>query len=461
MLTKLRGRWLLWVPCVLTLSCGVEVFEQGNLPEGEDLPLGDVPELKADGTYGHALECKTIPSLTPLPSPEITLSIDGLTLHLQDKTTGFSKVYPIGAGVINNHPGETTYGQSLSMYPPLVTHSDSFQIVPSTVNPCRIWWTDSATGETSPVFAGLPFMSWYGAYGIHGPVTDYWMESGGRLKRGYVSHGCIRMEGDDVAEVYAYIKAAAKVPVKVQQAIERDATGKAVDVDQRWILSECSADADCNYTGGVCKKNAFSGRGFCTARCSQYCDYDKYGYPVTFCVDDPEDKSSGYCTYKSSDFNHGCQRYDGFTAAKGRPRFNQSSVTADVCLPGGDGDGWIGDRCQLDDDCMTGLDCQKAAGDSFGYCTQTCSLYCPDKAGYAGTFCVEGTCRAKCSASSACPAGFTCVTRARYNDPATSTPVCIPAASSGSASAGSADAGITPAADAGAGGDGSSGSEPY
>jgi hypothetical protein len=46
-----------------------------DTPEGvsdpQDLPLGDVAadDLKADGDWGHALECKPIPDLPALPHP--------------------------------------------------------------------------------------------------------------------------------------------------------------------------------------------------------------------------------------------------------------------------------------------------------------------------------------------------------------------------------------------------------
>ena len=413
--------------CLLTASCGPMEPDPAMPAEGEDLPLGDVPDNKADGSWGFATQCKTFPNLQPLADPRITISLNGLTLHLEDATAGFSKVYAVGVGAVDTKSSSLTYGESLSMYPLRRTGRKEFSVTTASVNPCRIWWLDRDTGKRLPVFAGLPFISWYGAYGIHGPVSAYYLASGGKLKRGHVSHGCIRMEGADVAELWAYIRGTAKVPVRVQKEVDRDLSGRARDLPQRWILSECSADADCNYSGGVCKQNPYSGRGFCTAACQRYCSYDKYGYPVTFCVDDPAHSSAGYCTYKATEFNHSCRQYDGFTRAANQPRFGQPSKKATVCRPGSDG--WIGDRCLADGDCDSGRRCVMAASASFGFCSEACTKYCPDLSGRATTFCVAGLCRTKCDpagASEECPAGFACSLQQRHNQSWVTAGACMP-----------------------------------
>jgi hypothetical protein len=317
-----------------TALLGCEPSFERDGSEGEDLPLGDDVDLSAsEGVrYPYTMTCKTIPTRTPLTAPRITVSIAGLTLHLTDDATGFSKIYPVGVGAINHHVGEVTSDKSLSLYPVLSKGTQSFKIVTSQVTPCKIWWTDPATGQKSPVFAGLPFLPWYGAYGIHGPVTDYTAANGGRLQRGFVSHGCFRMEAADVAELWAYVRKVSEVPVRVQAAIERDSTGLAVDVSQRWILSECRTDADCNYSGGVCRAGVSSSLGFCSASCTGICSYDVFGYPVTFCASDGKTPAQGYCTNKSSDLNDNCRRHVGFKSAS-VSRFKQPAVQATVCLP--------------------------------------------------------------------------------------------------------------------------------
>ena len=157
------------VTLIFFVSCENILNNDAEYIEGNDLTLGDFKALTS-GDWGHATTCKAIPNLTPLADPHITVSLNGLTLHLVDRAGTFSKVYPVGVGEINNKVGEKTYEESLSMFPVLNTMQNDFNIRMRSVNPCRIWWKDPDSGNDLPVFAGLPFMSFYGAYGIHGPI---------------------------------------------------------------------------------------------------------------------------------------------------------------------------------------------------------------------------------------------------------------------------------------------------
>lgn len=405
----------------------------GSAPDvaDEDLPLGDrdPADMKADGTWGYALTCKDIPSLPPLVSPRITISLQGLTLHLVDSATGYDKVFPIGPGAIDHDAGLSN-GESLSLWPVLAYGKHDFALEPATNVACKIWWKDPETGELSPVFAGLPFLSWSGSYGIHGPIDNFRAQNGGNLRRGLVSHGCVRMEAEDIKEVYARVKAVANVPVHVQREPERLADGTRVDVTPRWVGAECGADADCNYAGGLCKHNPWSERGFCTARCARTCA-DKAGYPTTFCVTDTDDATQGMCVPKVLATNEGCRPYDHFQPET-MARFGQPSVAASVCLPGSPG--WVGDHCFLDGDCDPGNRCVGADGATPGTCTQTCARTCPDQAGSATTFCVNEAalggpvCLRTCTPATnapECPADTQCVERTR-NGTTTKRYVCEP-----------------------------------
>ena len=210
-----------FVALALFTSCAdgpVDLPDEDELPGG-DLPLGDVSaeDMKADGEWGAALTCKDVPLLPPLAQPKITLSIDGLTLRLTDAASGYDKVFPVGPGQIQTDPTSGEFRESLSYFPVSSTGRSDFQITPSTIQPCKTWWTDPATGTKTPVFGGLPFLSFYGNYAIHGPIDNYRAANGGSLRRGYVSHGCFRMQAADILEVYARIKGVANVPVHLQR----------------------------------------------------------------------------------------------------------------------------------------------------------------------------------------------------------------------------------------------------
>lgn len=411
----------------------------------DDLPVGEVEEMKADGDWGHATTCKPIPDLEPLVDPRVVISLDGLTLHLWDAAGDYDRVFPIGPGVIEE--GESLTPESIHRPegvfwarmddPPVVDGPTPGEARWGWNHECRMWWTDE-DGSKVPVFAGLPFIRLEGprtnGYGIHGPIDRFTRENGGSLRRGYVSHGCVRMEAADVVELYARMRGH-RVPVRIQKAIERRADERAVDVpvEDRWIMSECAADTDCAFEGGFCKTNPYSGRGFCTQRCDRYCP-DKDGHPGTFCVEDADAPGEGICAVKpSTTYNNGCARYASFRQVDDVPRLGQSAVKRDVCAPATDG--WIGDRCLADAECE-GRVCSPLAEGGVGICTEPCDLYCPDKDGAAGTFCVDapesaavaegGMCMARCTSNQDCALGTTCEEEPRRGQAWITRGVCVP-----------------------------------
>ena len=405
---------------------------------GQDLPLGDVEGLKNDGSWGFATTCKAIPGLTPLADPEIVVSLDGLTLHLVDKQGTYDRVFPIGPGAIEDFKSLTPVSTSApggvfwarGDVAPVKDGPTPAQAAWGWSYSCRMWWTDEK-GQKSPVFAGLPFIrlegSPTGAYGLHGPIDQYTLPSGGNLRRGFVSHGCVRMAAADIVEVFALIQGH-KTPVRIQKAIEILDGGVAVDIADRWLLGECAKDADCAFPGGVCKTNLWSGRGFCTKACTSTCP-DKTGQPTSFCVTDPEDASKGICTLKPAPTANGCHRYEGFVEVAGIKRFG-GTKTSNACLPGTEH--WIGDTCFTSADCTTGL-CQKVDGGPAGVCTKACETSCPDQAGgYAGTFCVAnpegggGMCTARCTSNDDCAQGTTCESEPRNGMSSPVKTVCLP-----------------------------------
>jgi hypothetical protein len=402
-------------------ACGEPVpADSGDV----DLPLGDrlAEDQKADGNWGAALTCKPAPDLPSLVNPRITISLDGLTLHLSDPASGYDKVFPIGVGAIETDQSSANFGESKT-YEPLLYGRQDYAITPSSIQPCKSWWTDPETGVKQPVFAGLPFMSWDGPYAVHGPIDNFRAANGGTLRRGFVSHGCVRMEAADVLEVYARIKSVAKTPVHVQREPERLADGSRADVPARWVGAECDSDSDCNFTGGICAHNDYSDRGFCSLRCTSTCP-DRPNLPPTFCVADPDDATKGLCVNKMTAVNQDCRPYDHFVA-RSVNRFKQT-VRATVCVPGSPG--WVGDHCLAASDCQNGTTCSPA-----GICTEACSRYCPDEPGWPSTFCAADAdlgngCLRTCtpaSNASECPADSDCVQRTRAGGGSVKY-VCVP-----------------------------------
>ena len=277
--------------------------------------------------------------LPALQDPEIVVSLDGLTLHLRDRAGGYDKVFPIGPGALENGRSLTPTSTS---YPTGVfyTGTNTTEVQDGRWGyyyPCRIWHEER--GVRTPVFAGLPFIRLAGppsaGYGLHGPIDQFTLPSGGKLRRGYVSHGCVRMAAEDIVEVYARIRGRPKTPVRIQQEVERLSSGVAVDLPAKWIGAECRANADCNFPGGTCRIPQGASIGSCTLPCTKGCP-DRAGEATTFCVNDPQSptSSTGVCVPQSSStWNDRCDRYAGRLVSKTGAARPDKSAKADVCAP--------------------------------------------------------------------------------------------------------------------------------
>lgn len=307
-------------------------------------PPGKPAARPPSARWGYALQCKPIPDLPRLPSPQVVISLDGLTLHLFDPAAGFDRVYAIGVGEVrhgrtltptSDRAKEGLYHANLDW--PAFRDKPAAHVRWAWNYECRFWWYDKVKHALLPVYAGLPYIrlesTGVSDSGIHGPAEQYRQPDGGRLRRGYVSHGCVRMEPQGILDVYARTRGQ-RFPVRIQREIERRPDGLAVDVADRWILSECRTDADCNFEGGVCHANPGARNGFCTMACEGKCP-ERTGYPGSFCVADPDAPDRGMCTAKATDFVNQCKRFDGFKRVAAAARFGTPRAKAPVCLPGG------------------------------------------------------------------------------------------------------------------------------
>lgn len=385
-------------------ACGgaSDGFDPGAADELND-NLGDVQKPAA---WGSATTCKAIPApLANLKDPVIDISIDGLTLHLYDRQGTFDKVYPIGPGKVENGKSLTPVGHFTSGPADAVGAKDNPNVVGGTPwawwYQCKMWWLDREDPalKWQPVYAGLPLIRLKGAptlgYAIHGPIDAYNLPSGGSLRRGLVSHGCIRMAAADILEVFAMLRGKGNVPINIQRAVDRNAENKAIDLASRWVGSECDQDSDCNFASGTCRANAY-GHKFCTMACSGSCA-DKAGEIATACVADGQGK--GMCVRQSSLLNNSCRGYEGFELGRGIPRFGSSRIV-DACIPGSFG--FVGDSCLSSADCASGRSCERA-GMGPGFCTQACTTnaQCPMANGL-GSACSGGRCLRTCDVQDAC-----------------------------------------------------------
>ncbi len=414
-------------------------------PEGgQDIQVGLVDGSlagKADGTWGAATTCKPIPEVEPLNDPMIVVSVDGLTVHLFDRQGDYDRVFRTGVGAKNSLGVSLTPTSDNQPEGVFWAHTDkpvsndsADHSVWSWNMSCRMWWTNPDNGEKIPVFGGLPWIRLEGprtlGYGLHGPIDNFTAPSGGSLRRGYVSHGCMRMAAEDIVEVWGRIQGH-KVPVRIQQAPELDKDGAVLEVEEPWMLSPCQEDSDCGFDQGICNTNVYSGQGYCTRTCESTCP-DKRGYPETFCVADPDKEDQGICTLKDVAWM-GC-RHDHFVSTEDVARFGDPSRQAKVCLPGTQG--WIGDRCFSNDECDTDL-CTPLEGGPVGLCTKKCDQYCPDKEGdFSSSFCVNapaslpeegGLCVARCVHQDDCAEGTVCAEHSRFGEDATLATACVPA----------------------------------
>lgn len=99
------------------------------------------------------------------------------------------------------------------------------------------WWSNKWQDE----FGGFPFLliEWSGV-AFHGPITNYGPLQVWYLRRGYVSHGCHRMDASDILELRTLMpqdlkKAASKIKVTILDYLDvvdwdRDGKEEVVDV---------------------------------------------------------------------------------------------------------------------------------------------------------------------------------------------------------------------------------------
>ena len=176
-----------------------------------------------------------------------------------------------------------------------------------------------------------------------------------------------------------------------------------------WVGDTC-ASADACHADGTCFDAV--GGGMCVSTCDGSCP-DRPGEATTFCVS-LDGGATGSCLARAEQKNNFCQGMPNATRQMAT-RFVRNStarvIEREVCMPTAtpapqpttpdpvtpdpadeSTETFVGSACATD------TDCNFASGNEIGACiaqqtTPTCSLscegYCPDKDGYAPTFCVS------------------------------------------------------------------------
>lgn len=165
------------------------------------------------------------------PSPvRIVVSLEGLTLRVSAPSLGIEEVHPIGVGTLNRTGRSITPTCASMGVESFYTHRD----------PDNTWYYMARRWEPA-YFGGFPFIrldirNRYGrhTYGIHGPISKR-ADGTWYLRRGYVSHGCIRMKQADLQRVFALVRRHPNTRVFIQQEPDRRKDGAVVDVEHpRW-----------------------------------------------------------------------------------------------------------------------------------------------------------------------------------------------------------------------------------
>lgn len=208
----MRFLFALLTTAVTTAAC-VAPEDDPEHGSGEGVDEDNDPSSVMDDGKSDAPRYTVPTDLPVLTAPEIIVSLDGLTVHLFDRTTGFSEVYPTGVGFKDSHGVSVTPTGHFNTGPDV---RDGWWYVPRRTNP--------------EYFAGLPFLrldaqnsEGSNTYALHGPITA-------ELRRDYVSHGCMRMAKDDIIRLFWIVKTHAQTPVTIQTETEVDAEGEPVDV---------------------------------------------------------------------------------------------------------------------------------------------------------------------------------------------------------------------------------------
>lgn len=280
-----------------------------------------------------------------------------------DGGTKITVVYPIATGAVDPSTGKAPAGPGV--YPFLTA-------IPFTATNDKAAW------------GGFPFLKYHQSRGLafHGPITSQRNADTGDwewlLKRGPVSHGCNRMQGEHVVELTHILGLDMSAPHASGEVAK---LSTSVEVSREW--------------------DTFEGH---------YVDVD---YPALAAVQRPTTNVEMFQTWDSRNLPQVVCSFDKSLPEDGAQCANAGQILQDLAtgemfdLPEAPKAAWIGSTCSADSECGFTSDGEKGfclrdgeGADAPGFCTVSCEGYCEDLAGHSETFCAttregDGTCMAK------------------------------------------------------------------
>jgi hypothetical protein len=351
--------------CAGETSDGSAVSEESDLRDVEKtggrsqkwIYQGPLPKLDAPAIVvslkGHTAR------ITGLLPASFSGTLPFWALPETDGATGRTRVtvvYPVATGAIDPSTGKAPAGPG--------HYTKLFGVAYTPTNDDASW-------------GGFPFFKYHMSRGLafHGPITSTRNAETGdwewTLRRGPVSHGCQRMQGEHVVEMTHMLGIDMSKPHSSATAHTIQVTTDVIEewdaVDGQWV--------DVAYPALASVKRP-------TENVRMYPTWDSRNLPQLVCAYDADVPLDG----------HHC---DGVGLVL------QDLVTGEM-LYAADERPWIGTSCTSDADCSfraSGRDATCLREGDVGYCTVPCEGTCPDRAGTAGTFCGRwghgGTCMAK------------------------------------------------------------------
>ncbi len=286
-----------------------------------------------------------------------------------DGRTRVTVVYPVATGAIDPETGTAPAGPG--------HYSELFGIAFTPTNEKASW-------------GGFPFFKYHMRRGLafHGPITSTRNAETGDwewlLKRGPVSHGCERMQGEHVVELMHLLGVDMSKP---HAATETFTIKVSVDIIEAWDTFEGqSVDVDYPALPAVQRP---------TTNVAMFPTWDSRNMPQLVCAYDKDVPLDG----------HHC---DAVGEVKQDLYTGKMLVEADESP-------WIGASCQADTGCgfeVGGVKARCLTQGEVGYCTVPCEGYCSDRPGSAPTFCGAVRTEGPSSTDSAPALAGTCMAKA-------------------------------------------------